>query len=352
MEIYVLSRDMEIIGVFSTYESLLWNLCLHEPGTFKAEFVFTDRMNQILKLGNLLYKTDEAEPGIITRRYLKLNSKGEETILVQGYMASRYLNQRIIWDKMIVKGTVERVMRQLVYEQVISPADSARIIPNIELGELHGYEGEIEKQISYDNLQQSLTELSQLSELGYRLIPDINERKLYFDVYRGVDRTAGSSVPCVFTRDFGNVYTQEYSEDNTNYRNVCRIGGKGEDDDRIMTAVGNASGQDRYEMFYNAAGLSSKDITDSEYTNQLRQKGEEKLSSYCAAKAFESKINESKAINCALGDYVTCTDRKWGIMVDTQIKKIEKSISKKEKSIEVTFGDNVPTLIQLLKAKE
>ncbi|MCM1264055.1 MAG: siphovirus ReqiPepy6 Gp37-like family protein [Butyrivibrio sp.] len=352
MEIYILNRDIEILGIFSTYESIIWEPCLHEPGTFKAEFIFSSKMNQILQLGNLLYKTDELEPGIITRKYLKLNEKGEETILIQGYMASRYLNQRIIWDKMIMNGTVECVMRELVYEQTIVPKDAKRIIPRLELGELQGYGETISKQISYDNLQLALTELSKQSELGYRLRLDIAERKFLFEVYKGVDRTSHSAVPCVFTRDYNNVYAQEYSEDITNYRNVCLIGGKGEDSDRVMATVGNESGLDRYEMFYNASGLSDKDITDNEYIEQIKQKGEEKLTSYYAARSFESRINQSKTLNYALGDYVTCTDRKWGIIVDTQIKKIEKAFSKKEMSIEITFGDDVPTLIQLIKAKE
>lgn len=353
MEIYILSREIEILGVFSTYESILWKSCLHEPGTFKAEFIFSSKMNQILQLGNLLYKTDELEPGIITGRYLKLNEKGEEIILIQGYMASQYMYQRIIWSKMLIKGTVEAAMRQMVYEQVINPNNPLRRIPNIELGELHGYTEEIEKQVSYDNLQKTLTELSKISELGYRLILDMSERKFFFDVYQGADRTAGSSTPCIFTRDYGNVYKLEYTEDNTNYHNVCLIGGKGEDSDRIMTSVGNENaGLDRYEMFYNASGFSDKDITKNEYIKQLQQKGDEKLASYHEARSFESKINVNKAMKHGLGDYVTCIDQKWGIMMDTQIKATEKAYSKKEKSTVITFGDDAPTLMQLIKAKE
>ena len=102
MEMYVLDRDINILGIFSTYEAIIWNPKLHEPGVFKASFIFTNKMNDILQRGNLIYKTDEDEPAIITRKYLKLNKHGEQTIQVQGYMASRYLNQRIIWSKMVM----------------------------------------------------------------------------------------------------------------------------------------------------------------------------------------------------------------------------------------------------------
>lgn len=54
----------------------------------------------------------------------------------------------------------------------------------------------------------------------------------------------------------------------------------------------------------------------------------------------------------ALGDFVTCMDQDWGIMEDTQIRSIQKGYSRTEQSFVVTFGDDVPTLIHLMKAKE
>lgn len=353
MEIYVLDRDINILGVFSTYEAIIWNPKLHQPGIFKAQFVFTKKMNEILQTGNLLYKDDEDEPAIITRKYLVLNKRGEQLITVQGYMASRYLNQRIIWSKMVMKGTPEQLMRQMVLEQVVNPTDASRRMPRIQLAPFQGInQDQIEKQVSYDNLQEALTAVATTAELGYRLRLDVAEKMFTFEIYQGVDRTLGTEKPCIFTRDFGNVYTQNYSEDETNYRNICLVGGPGEDASRILRTVGQAAGIDRYEMFYNASGISQKDITTAELYAQLEQKGREKLASYYIAKAFESKINQEKAMAFSLGDYVTCTDSEWNVAVNTQVKAIEKGFSKSEESFVATFGDDVPTLVDLIKAKE
>lgn len=353
MELYVLDRDIHILGVLSVYESIIWSEKFHSPGTFKIVLIFTEKMNRILNRGNLVYKTDETQPAIITRKYLKLNKLGEQTITIQGYMASRYLNQRIIWKKMVMAGTPEQLMRQMVMEQAVNPEDLNRKIPLIELGEFQGYDAEpIRKQITYDNLQEALTELSKTFGLGYRLRLDYERKKLVFEVYRGTDRTRGTEKPCIFTKEYGNVYTQDYYEDSSNCRNVCMVGGPGEDEERILITVGQASGIDRYEFFYNASGHSAKDVTALELEQQLRQKGEEKLSAYFTAKAFESKINPEKAMFFALGDYVTCIDQDWNVMVDTQVKEIQKGFSKTEESCIVTFGDDVPTLIDLIKAKE
>lgn len=352
MELYILDREINVLGVFTTYEALIWDLRLHEPGTFKASFVFSERMNAILQRGNLIYKTEEEETAVITKKYLKLSRTGEETIVVQGYMTTRYLSARIIWNKMILSGSPEEVMRRMVDENAITPSDANRKIPRLALGELKHYGGNISKQITYDNLQEALTDISRVSELGYRLKLDIKEKFFYFEVYQGTDRRIGTEEPCIFSRDFDNVFTQEYSEDDSNYKNVCLIGGTGEDEDRIRTTVGEGTGLDRWEIFYNAAGLSTKDITEEEYIKQLQQKGKEKLANYYIASAFESRINQSKAMKYAMGDYVTCVDNRWGITENTQIKGIEKSYSKEEESIVITFGDDVPTLVSLIKAKE
>lgn len=353
MEIYVLDKEINILGVFSTYEAIVWNPKLHQPGVFKAQFVFTKKMNDILQLGHLLYKDDEDEPAIITRKYLTLNKRGEQYITVQGYMASRYLNQRIIWSKMLMRGTPEQLMRQMVLEQVVNPTDPNRRMPRIRMEDFRGINQDVvEKQITYDNLQEALTAVATTAELGYRLRLDVAERMFTFEIYQGVDRTLGTEHPCIFARDFGNVYTQNYNEDDTNHKNICLVGGPGEDASRILRTVGSAAGIERYEMFYNASGISQKDISTAELYAQLDQKGREKLASYYVARAFESKINQQKAMAFKLGDYVTCTDSEWNVAVNTQVKAIEKGFSKSEESFVATFGDDVPTLVDLIKAKE
>lgn len=349
MEIYILDRDVQILGVVTVYDAIVWKSKLNEPGTFKASFLFSEEMNCLLKRGRLLYKTDEEEPAVITRKYLKLDKTGAETIQVQGYMASRYLNQRIIWSRMILKGTSEEIMRRMVEEQVIHPADEKRAMNRIRLGELCGCEDEVEKQVAYDNLQEALSDVAKAAELGYRLRLDVKERLFFFEVYQGMDRTLGTKEPCIFSRDFRNVYTQEYSEDDSNRRNICLVGGAGEEEERVLTTVGDGEGLDRYELFYGASGISSSDLTEEEYRSQLSQKGDERLAKCGAARSFESKVNQTEAMTFSLGDRVTCVDQRWDVRMDAQITGIEKGFSKTEKSLTVTFGNAVPTLIDLIK---
>ncbi len=350
MDIYILDQDLNVIGVFGVYRAVIWHTKMYEPGKFKAEFTFSEMLNRKLERGNFLYKTDEAEPGIITKKTLKLSKSGEQTIQVQGYMASYCLARRIVWNKMILNGTPEDAMRRMVYEQAIAPANPDRVLPRLRLGEKCGYPGSIEKQVIYDNLQEALTDIGKQYELGYRLRADLADKLLYFEVYKGADRTLGSRQPCIFSRDYLNVLTQEYYEDDSNCYNVCLVGGTGDDTDRILASVGDSAGLSRSEMFYNASGLSDKVITQAEYLEQLRQSGAERLRRYALVQSFENNINPRKAMVYSLGDYVTCTDNSWGIVINAQIAEIEMGYSMREESCLITLGNKAFTLAGLIKA--
>lgn len=350
MELYVLDKKLDIAGVLSRYEAIIWKDILDRPGKFEAEFLFTLKNMRILKRTNILYKTDEMQAGIINYRHIKLNRDGRVVIRIKGGMASSYLNRRIIWSKTMLSGSSEEIMRQLVEENVVDPVNPKRRMPKIRLGELCGIENHIEKQVTYDNLQETLTEISAEAGLGYRLRLDLKERLFYFEVIKGKDRTIETRKRCIFSRSFNNVETQEYFEDDSNYKNVCLVCGKGEDEDRTIVEVGDAEGVDRYEMSYSAAFLGQEGQTEETYLMQLAQKGSEKLKEFYLVQSFESKIRQGRMQGCELGDIVTCSDDEWEIRMDVQVKQIEKHLSKDEQKVYLTFGDSRPMLTDLIRA--
>lgn len=351
MEMYVLDKEINLVGILSGYEAIIWQDILEKPGKFEAEFLFTERINRMLQRKNILYKKDEMQAGVINYKHIKLDKQGRTRIRIKGNMASVYMKRRIVWEKMVLSGTSEEVMRELVTKQLINPTDSMRRMPGIRLGELCGVEDYIEKQVTYNNLQETLTDIAAAAGLGYKLRLDLQEKVFYFEVIKGADRTLGTTQPCIFSRDFHNIYTQEYYEDDSNFKNVCLVCGTGEDENRVTEVTGEASGLDRYEMSYSAAFMKDEGQTEEIYREQLRQKGNEKLKNYYLVESFTSKVRQDKAGKCSLGDFVTCSDRKWGIRIDTQIKMIEKHLSKDEQEVYFTFGNSQPMITDLIKAE-
>ena len=176
-----------------------------------------------------------------------------------------------------------------------------------------------------------------------------------FDVYKGLDRTAGQSVnpPAIFSREFENILEQEYTDSLHNYRNIALVAGEGEGTERELTSIGQGVGLDRYELFVDARDLQKEDRAIEEYIGLLEDRGNTKLAEYKEIKTFDSKINlRSNLIykeDFDLGDIVTCTSKKWGVTIDTRITEIEEVYEEDGFNVNVTFGNEIPTLIDVIK---
>lgn len=362
MELYIFDRDLNFKGILDTFFSFRWVRRYHKCGEFELQCVLTPERLSLLARENIIYKKDDIEAGYIEYRNLKQDTDGKEILIIKGKFLTGYLNRRIIWGTEILNVATENAMRTLVTNNCTSPVDSNRIIPNLILGALHNFTGDINYQVSYKNLSDEIENLSNVSDLGHRVNFNITNKKLIFDVYKGLDRSVNQSVNprCVFSKEFENILEQEFTDSLNNYRNLCLVGGIGEGIARKMTTVGNAIGLDRFEIFNDQKSLSNVDennnpISDTDYTNLLIEKGNETLSETKEIKTFDSKVNLNSnlkyKVDFDLGDIVTCVSKKWGITIDTRITEIEEIFEEQGQSINIVFGNNIPTLIDKIKQK-
>lgn len=352
MDLYVLNRELEPQAVVSTFRALEWLRKLTEPGTFQLTLEYTEEMAELLQIGCLLWNTDSDEPGIITKLQKEASDKGEETIIAKGYMAGRYLNQRIVNTREILTGTPQSIIRTLAEHHAVDPSDPDRAIPNLYLGTDTVTNADlIDYQTEYTNLAKAIGDLAAAHEIGWKIRLDPVEKKLYFDTWSGADRTITSETPCLFSPDFGTILSQRYYRDRGNYATHCTMA-CGKEDDRITQECGDGEGLDRYEIYANASGITTKDQTEEQIKEQLKAAGAEKLAKYPQTEGFESKIDFQNAGEFDLGDYVTCENKRWGVRKNYQIKVIRRNIRSGKDETTVTFGDEVQTLTSLLKAKE
>ena len=77
-----------------------------------------------------------------------------------------------------------------------------------------------------------------------------------------------------------------------------------------------------------------------------------------ALTAYAKTADVTKAINAAnlkfkadfdLGDRITCKETKWGIQIDARITEVTETYQKGEETIEATFGDSLPTLVDQIR---
>lgn len=359
MELYVFNKELNFQGILEGFFSLRWIRRYSKCGAFELHCSLTHQTLGLLKRGNILWKNDDQEAGYIEYRNISLNTQKEEELTVKGKFITGYLGRRIIWGTEILNMTAESAIRALVNDNAINPIDPNRIIPLLQLGDLKGYIQAVDKQTSYGNLLEEVATIATAGELGYRTILDIANKKLAFDIYEGIDRTAGQPVnaPAIFSQEFENILEQEYTDSLNNYRNLALVGGVGEGPARKLVAVGSGTGLDRFEIFVDQRSLSNEidgvAMTDDEYEALLIQKGLETLAEKKEIQTFGSKINLNSnlkyKIDFDLGDKVTCTSKKWGVTIDTRITEIEEVYEDNGFDVNVTFGNNVPTLIDRIK---
>ena len=378
MDIKIFNRDLDLIGIIDNFTSLIWTRRYFKSGEFQLVVPFTQDNINLLKRENIVFKGDrDKEAGYIETINITINSSGEEVIKANGKFITNYLDRRIIWGNESLNTTAEIGMRDLVDKHSIN-APSERVIPNLKLGELKGYTEKLKKSISYKNLHEGVSEIAESNELGFRNNLDYINKKIEFEVYKGVNRTVNqkSIAPCIFSRDFENILEQEYTDSLNNFRNVTLVAGAGEGAERKRVSIGYAEGLDRFEVYTDARDISDTKtvsmptdevdeegntiyedtevaMTEDEYLPLLKQRGAETLAECKDIKTFESKINTRGnnvyKVDYDLGDIVTISDKKWGLTIDTRITEIEEVYESGTVEINPTFGNNIPTLLDKIK---
>jgi hypothetical protein len=362
MNIYVFDRSLNLIGIIDNFSSLRWHRCFNKYSEFELHLDLTADNLALLVRDNIICKSDSTqEAAYIDYRGLDQDDTGKETLVIKGRFLKSYFDRRIIWTQELLNVAYEVAMRTLVKDQCITPTLTDRIIPNLQLGALKSYVGNVNYQVTYTNLFDELINLTNLSNLGFRILLDTVNKKLNFDVYQGLDRTSGQSINprCIFSTDFENVLTQSYVDSANNLSNVALVGGTGDGSARKLITVGSSVGLDRRELWVDAKEISNINSTDSSviadaiYLPMLTAKGSADLALTGDIKTFDSKININSNLvyktDYDLGDKVTCIKRKWGVTIDTVITEIEETYEEQGLQINITFGNNIPTLLEKIK---
>ncbi len=343
MEIRFYSSDMDFIGVVENQTSLVWRRRFYEPGEVSLFVPLTDTNLKLTRKGNLIWKRGSKEAAVIEDRNIT-DSPNESQIEVSGRFLSSYMDRRLIRPRVSFSGKVEVAMRQLLTGVVE--------IPRVELGPLNGFDETVSFQATYKNLMEYETKLAKCADIGYRFRPDFNAKKIYFETYKGVNRTISQGVNnrVIFSEMYDNLNEMNYRENNQLLKNVIYVGGSGEGSDRIVISIGDAEGLERRELFVDARDLTMEEgMTRAEYEEKLLQRALEKQTEYresttvsCVTNANANFIYKT---NYDLGDIVTVRKKGWGITMDLRITEIEEVYENGIMEIYPVFGDPLPESI-------
>lgn len=366
------AANREIIGIVDTAKSIIWHRVYYGVGDFEIYAPCTPENIACLVAGNYVTRYDSRHVGIIEKVNPTYNADDGRMIVAAGRFAKSILDRRIIYKRSgysvaptVLSGNVESAVRMLVSQNAISCAfDSNRNIPELVLGPYASTVQQIvdetgaaaQKQVTHDELLKYTDSL--LEEYGLSAYCGLNDSlKLAYTVFAGVDRsvdnTDGNS-PVVFSQDFDNLLSSEYSYDESQLKNTALIGGIGEGTARFHSILKSASvnGLARREIFVNASGHSKnynddsgveKTFTDAEYDAQLKTLGRQDIAARTIVETFDGEIDFTNnsfryGVDFDLGDIVTVQDVELGLYINPRILEITEVQDDGGYQVAATYG--------------
>lgn len=344
MELYIYNSNRDLVGIVESFEYLRWTRRYSQCGSFELKAIATLENTELLKEGNIIWKNDDEEVGII--EHLELSQTEHEIITASGRFATSFLSRRIVWQTEKLSGDISVCVEQLINNNLINPSDTARKISNITFS-APNLNVPISTQISYRNLMDAVTGLCVASDIGIKTVFSPAIGGFTISLYRGKESQA------VFSKEYENLTEQIYTISAGDYANTALVAGEGEGIERTFISITGGSGETRHEIFVDAKDLRAEDF-GSDYIDTLIFRGQSKLSEQAIRYSFDTSVNPhgnlTYKIDFDLGQTVKVISKAWGVSMTTRITEVEETYDADGQSISVVFGKAELTIAQKLRS--
>lgn len=362
LNLQVFNKNINRLGVVDVITGLTWTERFADAGSFELWCPINDQNIELLQEDNLLWIGGDSA-GLIEFKELTSDENNTQTIHVQGRTCECYLDFRTIYPRIASTGKVSALMQKLLTDHVISPTDTDRTIPGIELDPNQAALGDpVSFQKTGDTVLMGCTDLGQSHAIGFRLKFIPADKKFLFQAYQGVNHTIDQTTetPVLFSSELDDILESSYSHNKSNYRNVAYTAGEGEGSNRTVISTGEVTGLERREVFIDARDLqSTRDdgtaISTAEYNAMLLQRGKSKLEDYKDIKTFSATIRTFGITSYVygtdfqLGDTVTIYDARLKVKTNAMVTETMKTFDEDGERLDITFGYGQPTLANKLK---
>jgi len=264
VELYIFNQgERKLSGIIEAYEYLRWTRRYSRCGAFELKAVATADNLALLRIGNILWKNDDEEAGLI--EFMELTLQEQEFIVISGRFATGFLARRIVFGTEVLSGDLGAATDQLLQGNLINPSDVSRKIDGIyyipiSLGV------NVNTQMSYKNLMSAITDLFDAADVGIKTIFDPATGLFSIIPYHGNNTSA------VFSREFENIIEQIFTHSIIDYASFALVAGEGEGSERVVVPVGGGDGEFRHEVFVDARDLQSESFPNN-YEEALAFRG-------------------------------------------------------------------------------
>jgi hypothetical protein len=318
MQYYIYGPVGIKLGLLQDVTSIQWNPRYYDSGQFEIHARPTEFNMKYLCKKNRIVCRDRNEIGFI--EYVYCNEKDDD-MEIRGHMDN--LEDRI--NTSTVKVTN-------VEKSLLDAVSANKRGLDIFVGTPTGLTATIAdgSESTWKTLREMIQTYCKIVGYGYREI--VKDGKLnYLEIYSGQRK-----VNARFSDKLGNVLSQKYIEDMTEYKNFAYVLGEEKDGEaRTMVTVDMRSeNEPMYELYVDARDIqttytdsdgNSKERTAEEIKQLLTQRGNEKLNEARQnASTFEFELKENDTLvvlgsDYDLGDIVSAVSSLYSIYIEARI---------------------------------
>lgn len=355
------------IGEVNQYESLIWPDKFNGYASFELWAPITEENSEYFKKGNILWCGGD-NAAVIEIVKSEIDENGTKTYNVKGRTLEMLLTTRIIWGTYnAVNKDTSTAMYEIVNQNCVNPSNANRKIPYLKLAEDLKFGGKITYQKTGGEVYDSLSTIASTYDLGFSVLFRPKTKELIFEVVEGVDRTVEQNVndPVEFSTELEDLLSSSYYTNDQDTKNVAFVQGEESGSSRksVTSGEANSKGFGRRELYVDARDLQStsvdengeeQNLSPTEYTQVLTQRGDDKLSECKTTETFEAQIRVFGDVQYEFGkdyrkgDKVTVRDRQLNMVVSARITEVEEDFDD-EYALALTFGYSYPTIMQKVK---
>ena len=337
VEVRIYNPALELQGVIDEFSSLLWLRRYQEPGEFELRTPYAAESKRLLIPENIVQRYDGAET--VDAAIIENIQMNADEIIIKGRFLESYLDRRLIKATTYYTGNAEDSIRSIISNMVP--------IPLLELGTDHGLTETLVFQATYKSVLNIVSKACKATGLGFRIRPDFSARKLYFEVYKGADRTSSTAAKVIFSEKYDNLFKEQYSYDSTAYKTKA-FASQLINEVRVVYEVGGGTGLDLREVHVPTT-VDTNNRTSAEIEASMKNQGQRALDSKTIRESFTFSTDAESPFKYRgdydVGDLVHVKHIAWNIDLQLRIAEIEEDHESGGREIVLTCGSPAPEIM-------
>jgi len=324
MEAYILDPLLRRQEVIDSFESFIWTERFQAYGDFQLDLLPNTRYRSLIKTGTRLAMNESYRVMEVETLEDTVDTEGRQILTIKGRSIESILESRVAKEsdddletspKWVITDEPAKVARKIFHdicvEGVLDPGDvipfivEGTFMPEDTLAEpVDPITVELEPTTVYD----AIKEICEVWNLGFRILRQTDDSKLYFDVYSGSDRTTGQTTlpPVIFAPGLDNLQNIKELTTVEKAKNVAYVfSPAGFQKVYALDVEEDISGFDRRVLVVNASDITTDNPNP---VSAMIQRGKEELAKNKAMQSLDGEISQFSqyryGVDYNLGDIV------------------------------------------------